>query len=176
MKDLSHVLTQPVSQQLTVLRGDDLETCLENFDVQKKLFPHNRIVFNYRSYHFMKDNYPIIENENTLILANTQHKVHSLSFGVLDKVELGDQYRIDYNGDDHDDCVCHVIEHLKHVLNKCESDQVLISISLTPSTVDISKLNSKLPGCLGEMKNDTYFNHKAGKGMWVFQTNLNTLK
>ena len=185
LKDRTHVLSQPAAQSLTALGGDDLEKCLENINVHKKFFPDNRIVFNYRAYRFMKENYSIIENENTLILANVDNTnmnvtlrspVRSLSFGVLDKIQLGDQYRIDYYGDDEDDCVCHVINHLKHVINKCQNDQVLISISLIPATVDINQLNALLPGSLGELKNDTYFNHLKEKGMWVFQTNLDILK
>ena len=183
LKDRTHVLSQPASQPLTALRGDDLEKCLENINVQKKFFPDNMIVFNYRAYRFMKENYPVIEKENTLILANfhkTQEKtdkpVYSLSFGILDEVQLGDQYRIDYYGDDEEDCVCHVINHLKRVVNKCRGDQVLLSISLTPSKVDINQLNSQLPESLGKLKKDTYFNHLESKGMWVFQTNLERLK
>ena len=183
LTDRTHVLSQPAAQPLTALREDDLGKCLENIDVQNKLFPHNRIVFNYRSYRFMKKNYPIIENENTLILANfnktqraSKKSVHSLSFGVLDKIPLGDQYRIDYYGNDEDDCVCHVINHLKRVINTCQGDQILISISLSPYAMDMNQLKSSLPGRLGKLKKDTYFNHDEGKGMWVFQTDLNILK
>ena len=131
----------------------------------------------------MKENYTIIENENTLILGNfaktqmmTDKPADSLSFGVLDKVHLGDQYRIDYYGDDEEDCVCHAINHIKHIVKKCHGNQVLLSISLTQSAMDINQLNSSLPEGIGELKRDTYFNHEAGKGMWVFQTNLDILR
>ena len=177
------MLSQPASQSLTALRGDDLGKCLENINVQKKFFPDNRIVFNYRAYRFIKENYRLIENENTLILANfpkTQEKavdpVYSLSFGILDEIQLGDQYRIDYYGDDEEDCVCHVINHLKRVVNRCKGDQFLLGISVTSSMVNINQLHSRLPVHLGELKRDTHFNHEKGVGMWMFETDLNILK
>ena len=112
----------------------------------------------------MKTNYSIIEEENTLILTDlnetrrlSENRVNSLSFGVLDKIQLGGQYRIDYYGDDEKDCVCHVINHLKHVINKCQGDHILISISLSPSAMDMNQLKSSLPERLGKLKKDTYF-------------------
>ena len=131
----------------------------------------------------MKENYPLIENENTLILANfletqkkTDNPVYSLSFGILDEVQLEDQYRIDYYGHDEDDCVCHVIYHLKRVVNKCQGDQFLLGISVTSSMVNINQLLSQLPEHLGELKRDMHFNHEKGVGMWMFETDLAILK
>ena len=131
----------------------------------------------------MKENYPVIENENNLILANfhktqgeSENPVYSLSFGILDDIQLGDQYRIDYYGDDEDDCVCHVMNHLKRAVNKCQGDQFLFGISVTSSVININQLNSQLPEYLGELKRDMHFNHEKRVGMWMFETDLDILK